>query len=61
MPGTRQSRLAAQPCKAPLAAADVACPTNLLVRPPRLFMRDKFKAHFKDGDIKYIDPSYIIR
>jgi hypothetical protein len=26
-----------------------------------LFMRDKLKAHFKEGDIKYIDPSYIIR
>jgi 6-phosphofructokinase 1 len=24
-------------------------------------MRDRLKAHFKDGDIKYIDPSYIIR
>lgn len=25
------------------------------------FMRRELKAYFKDGDIKYIDPSYIIR
>jgi hypothetical protein len=26
-----------------------------------MFMRGALKEHFKDADIKYIDPSYIIR
>ncbi|KAI8474291.1 MAG: phosphofructokinase family protein [Monoraphidium minutum] len=34
---------------------------NPILKDIGLFMRDALKAHFKQGDIKYIDPSYIIR
>ncbi|KAI8464851.1 MAG: phosphofructokinase family protein [Monoraphidium minutum] len=34
---------------------------NPILKDIGLFMRDALKSHFKKGDIKYIDPSYIIR
>jgi hypothetical protein len=34
---------------------------NPILKDIGMFMRTELKSHFKDGDIKYIDPSYIIR
>lgn len=34
---------------------------NPILKDIGMFMRSELKAHFKDADIKYIDPSYIIR
>lgn len=34
---------------------------NPILKDIGLYMRDQVKAHFKDADVKYIDPSYIIR
>lgn len=34
---------------------------NPILKDIGTFMRTELKNHFKDGDIKYIDPSYIIR
>lgn len=45
-------------CAAPLSAHALLHLSSFI---SRLFMRDKFKSHFKDADVRYIDPSYIIR
>ena len=34
---------------------------NPILKDVGLWMRNEFKAHFKEADIKYIDPSYMIR
>jgi hypothetical protein len=34
---------------------------NPILKDIGMFMRTELKNHFKDADIKYIDPSYIIR
>jgi hypothetical protein len=34
---------------------------NPILKDIGMFMRSELKSYFKDGDIKYIDPSYIIR
>lgn len=34
---------------------------NPILKDVGMFMRNELKNHFKDADIKYIDPSYIIR
>ncbi|KAG2446591.1 hypothetical protein HYH02_008576 [Chlamydomonas schloesseri] len=34
---------------------------NPILKDIGAFLKDKFKAYFKDADIKYIDPSYMIR
>lgn len=55
-------------CPAPTLALPLTHPPPRRTHPwapgppsPRLFMRDRFKSHFKQADVKYIDPSYIIR
>ena len=34
---------------------------NPILKDVGLWMRNEIKCHFKDADIKYIDPSYMIR
>ena len=34
---------------------------NPILKDVGLWMRTELKSHFKDADIKYIDPSYMIR
>lgn len=34
---------------------------NPILKDIGMFMRSELKSYFKDADIKYIDPSYIIR
>ncbi len=34
---------------------------NPILKDIGMFMKNELKAYFKDADIKYIDPSYIIR
>jgi len=35
---------------------------NAILKDIGMYLRDTFKSHFKDqADIKYIDPSYLIR
>jgi 6-phosphofructokinase 1 len=34
---------------------------NPILKDIGMFLKSGLKGHFKDADIKYIDPSYIIR
>lgn len=34
---------------------------NPILQDAGVWLRNKIKSHFKDADVKYIDPSYLIR
>ena len=42
-------------------AHDTDLSGNPILKDVGLWMRSELKSHFKDADIKYIDPSYMIR
>lgn len=42
-------------------AHDTDLSGNPILKDVGLWMRNELKGHFKDADIKYIDPSYMIR
>ncbi|KIZ06337.1 hypothetical protein MNEG_1619 [Monoraphidium neglectum] len=49
-------------CKEGVAPTDAS--GNAILKDVGIYLRDAFKAHFKDkgkADVKYIDPSYLIR